>query len=817
MSRQILDMSNDKLEELFSKTNDNFEEVYQRDSEQDKSLQELENSKAEDTDLKALKSRVDNLVANPGTPTEGNAELIDIRVGADGKTYPTAGEAVRSQISSVSTNYDDLASNFTREGVDIYWELGSFNLNTGGNHASTNRIRTRHLPIHRGDKIIFSTNSDTSQANYYTIYLYDNSLNYLPDVSNPTWIRDPIFESEIDGYVRLGMRTYDSQELTLDDIPNLAEDLKILYTSLHLFEYSKASITYDKLDGSSNNSDIIMQHKIITTTGGYANSSTYASSDISIAYPGDVLEITLPNKDLNNVFIYFFLDPEDKLPIKVSSNLADNFDHIRYVFEEKCYFGFRLLLRDITQLSDSDLAAIQSNVYFNSLFDSKTKWFLAKTNKLSNSNFDDWEIGSFNLNNGGNYASTNRIRTANQHYCYKGSTFSVPSDYDLTVYQYDELGNFLNYINWTKQYTIDISCNIRLGLRKSDNSELLDTSISSNLILDLIAYDLYTNLDDNTNKIIESSSRLSKLEDTYNGYDRWKVDSNALQKFQGDKFTFAVQTDTHFDVELDSDYIYPLADMSNYIGFDFICNLGDIIRGYEYNSYESMQTAMTSVVNRYKKNLSCPLLLVIGNHDDAAMWTASNSKSLDEVILPPEQYAKLIKPIRNTLDITTNGKSLYYYKDFTECRVIVLNMRDLLYQNFSSNDISISHYRISQDQVDWLENDALNTNLPIIVMCHVPLATDLIPSSDNFTFENYDKVVTKIIDFKNSGGTIVGLFYGHSHLQASKIDDNGINHIVFKNGGNFAEVVSIDFSNRSINTKMIGKYPSECSDRTFNF
>lgn len=34
MSRQILDMSNDKLEELFSKTNDNFEEVYQKDSDQ---------------------------------------------------------------------------------------------------------------------------------------------------------------------------------------------------------------------------------------------------------------------------------------------------------------------------------------------------------------------------------------------------------------------------------------------------------------------------------------------------------------------------------------------------------------------------------------------------------------------------------------------------------------------------------------------------------------------------------------------------------------------------------------------------------------
>lgn len=38
MSRQILDMSNDKLEELFSKTNDNFEEVYQKNSDQDSEI-----------------------------------------------------------------------------------------------------------------------------------------------------------------------------------------------------------------------------------------------------------------------------------------------------------------------------------------------------------------------------------------------------------------------------------------------------------------------------------------------------------------------------------------------------------------------------------------------------------------------------------------------------------------------------------------------------------------------------------------------------------------------------------------------------------
>ena len=99
MSRQVLDMTNDKLEELFQKTNGNFEEVYQKDTELDQknASQDAEIAgKASQADYNTLKARVDLLTQTPSGETEGNAELIDIRVGADGKTYSTAGEAVRA-------------------------------------------------------------------------------------------------------------------------------------------------------------------------------------------------------------------------------------------------------------------------------------------------------------------------------------------------------------------------------------------------------------------------------------------------------------------------------------------------------------------------------------------------------------------------------------------------------------------------------------------------------------------------------------------------------------------------------------------------
>lgn len=126
------------------------------------------------------RKRIDNLAKLPAGSTTGDAELTDIRVGADGTTYDTAGEAVRQQVGSLKEDLTDLEKYVEYNKVPIMWEKGSLYEATGLNNDNmSNRVRSDFIHTDRPinveipdgyEMVVFKYNKDKSFIGKSTIY-----------------------------------------------------------------------------------------------------------------------------------------------------------------------------------------------------------------------------------------------------------------------------------------------------------------------------------------------------------------------------------------------------------------------------------------------------------------------------------------------------------------------------------------------------------------------------------------------------------------------------------------------------------------------
>lgn len=120
------------------------------------------------TDLGLLDARIGNLLQNAtaGLPIDKYSEVFDIRVGADGYTHPSAGDAVREQLNTKAD---------TKDLVPLHYEVGNIDISASGWNYDSDFFQTQRVRIKEGKEVHLVVGdiiglTDYTNARFYVGY-----------------------------------------------------------------------------------------------------------------------------------------------------------------------------------------------------------------------------------------------------------------------------------------------------------------------------------------------------------------------------------------------------------------------------------------------------------------------------------------------------------------------------------------------------------------------------------------------------------------------------------------------------------------------
>ena len=172
------------------------------------------------SEVEALGKRIDNLILSSGT--ESSAEVVDARNGYDGTTYDTLGTAIRSQVSELKDDLDELYQTVGKKFIGVF----------DGHSANINYKlisgQTYYLYYVKGSVCNFYASTDTSKSVTIT---EGNSYTFTPNKTGNI----ALFRNVVSGSNDFIISLSTNESFLLNDKNNL----ELKQKTNNLIEYSK--------------------------------------------------------------------------------------------------------------------------------------------------------------------------------------------------------------------------------------------------------------------------------------------------------------------------------------------------------------------------------------------------------------------------------------------------------------------------------------------------------------------------------------------------------------------------------------------------
>ena len=188
------------------------------------------------------RKRIDNLAKLPAGSTTGDAELKDIRVGADGTIHGTAGEAVRQQVGSLKEDLDDAFDIVSDNKVrNITWEQGSLYPANGSENDNLNTTRIRSGFVETKDSVMHY-HSDNSLLRAIA-FIYDENKMFVRATgalyntnfsANGSYVRFVLY---LDGNLLIDTSYGKECVINYPNIKNIKEEVEELKNPVKKFKY----------------------------------------------------------------------------------------------------------------------------------------------------------------------------------------------------------------------------------------------------------------------------------------------------------------------------------------------------------------------------------------------------------------------------------------------------------------------------------------------------------------------------------------------------------------------------------------------------